>query len=217
MKRSHNFQDLTGQTFGRLTALRFDGYRNRDSWFLCQCECGKEKSIRARNLKKGQTQSCGCYHDDFHLYINHTHGMTKTPIHAVWLTMRQRCNDVNLPTYLHYGGRGIKVCERWQHSFENFYTDMGPRPTPKHTLERIDNDGPYSPENCCWSTRKEQANNRRSCHLVTYNDKTQNLTQWSEETGIKMGTLWHRIVVAQMPLDKAFTKGRVPRRKKTES
>jgi len=120
-----------------------------------------------------------------------THGLTGTPEHAVWKTMRMRCNNPNNKSYPNYGGRGIKICERWN-NFENFLADMGKRPRKGLQVERIDNDGDYCPENCEWNTPKVQANNRRSNCMLTYDGRTQNISQWSEEVDIKRATLLQR-------------------------
>jgi hypothetical protein len=120
------------------------------------------------------------------------------------MNMRRRCNYPTHGSYKDYGGRGIKVCERWNNSFENFYADMGDRP-PGSQIDRIDNDGNYEPGNCQWSTRKEQNNNRRSNALFTYQGKTQTLQQWAEEYGIDKKLLWHRLNGLKWPIEKALT------------
>jgi hypothetical protein len=124
------------------------------------------------------------------------HGFTangkRHKLYGVWVTMRNRCSNPKNPAYSRYGGRGIKVCERWEHSFENFFADMGPCP-PGMTLDRKDNNGDYSPENCKWATRKEQANNRRDNRLLTFNGKTQSLAKWSDEIGLSQHAIWGRL------------------------
>ena len=109
-----------------------------------------------------------------------THGMSNRSEYWIWKSMRSRCNNVKTENYKNYGGRGIKVCKRWD-SFENFYKDMGPRPSSEYSIERLDNDGNYEPSNCKWGTREEQQNNMRSNVLITYQDKTQTLAQWCRE------------------------------------
>lgn len=125
--------------------------------------------------------------------------------YGVWTDMRRRCLHRRSSKFSDYGGRGIKICKRWD-SFDVFLNDMGPRPSKKHSLERLDNNGNYSPDNCVWSTAKVQANNRRSSRLLTYKGKTQTLSQWADELGVKYNTLKNRICNLNWPVDKALAK-----------
>jgi len=133
------------------------------------------------------------------------HGQYRSPEHNSWSNMKQRCYDKNHNRFYRYGGRGIKVCDRWLHSFENFLSDMGAKPTSKHTLERKNINGNYEPENCEWATQKEQQNNRSNNAYFTANGKTQSIEQWSAETGIKYRTImrrikyWHKSKVLTVP------------------
>ena len=120
------------------------------------------------------------------------HGLIHHPIYDTWRRMRQRCNTTSHASFNNYGGRGIKVCERWN-NFANFLSDMGEKPTPKHTLERIDNDLGYSPENCTWATWREQNNNTRFNKILSYNGKSLTITQWARRMGMKPNTLVYRI------------------------
>ena len=122
-----------------------------------------------------------------------THGMTKTPEYRSWHRMKQRCFNPNEKRYSDYGGRGITVCDRWKNSFEDFFADMECRPSPKHSLDRIDNNSDYSAENCKWSTSRDQANNRRSNHLITIGCVTLTISQWSEEMGFERSVIKGRL------------------------
>jgi hypothetical protein len=125
--------------------------------------------------------------------------------YTLWRAMRRRCTDPKFEYFKDYGGRGIKICKRWE-SFENFLADMGPRPSPKHTLDRRDNNKGYSPANCRWATRQEQASNRRSNKLFNYAGRTQTLKQWTEELGLDYRNVWQRIFVLGWTIEQALEK-----------
>jgi hypothetical protein len=157
--------DLTGQTFGRLTAVAPTVNRSRcgSVIWICRCACGSNTEVRGRHLKSGNTMSCGCLNAEATLTRATKHGLSKTPEYRVWAYMIQRCHNPNHQSFPYYGGRGISVCPEWQDGFEPFYAHAGPRPSPKHTLDRYpDNDGDYTPGNVRWATRKEQAANKRN-------------------------------------------------------
>jgi hypothetical protein len=162
--------DRTGMTYGRLKVIGLGNKRrpNRIYW-LCQCECGKKLQVLSQNLNNGSTQSCGCYSRDILIKRQTTHGMTKTPEFESWRSMLYRCNNKNYRQYKHYGGRGIRVCKRWN-SFSNFYADMGARPAGT-TLDRINTNRGYSKSNCRWATLKEQNRNSRSNVWIKYKGK----------------------------------------------
>lgn len=147
-------KNLLGQVFGRLTVI---SRSNNDKWnnakWLCRCECGNEKIISGQLLRNGEARSCGC--------IKRKHGQSNTPTYRSWMRMRERCCRPGDKRYKDYGGRGIIVCDRWRNSFENFFADMGERPSSKHSIDRIDVNGNYEPGNCRWSTTVEQRHNRR--------------------------------------------------------
>jgi hypothetical protein len=155
-----NAIDITNQRFGLLVAIRPTAKRNSSGsiGWLCKCDCGNTCIITVGDLNWGSYRSCGCKRG------YHTHGYTKgrkrQPLWVTWQGMLQRCYDPNNIAYERYGGRGIRVCKRWRHSFENFLADVGERP-PGHSIDRINNSGNYKPGNVKWSTPKEQANNRR--------------------------------------------------------
>jgi hypothetical protein len=200
-------KDITGLRFGRLVVLnRVPSVKN--SRWLCLCDCGQEKEVSAPGLKTGQIKSCGCLNKELASIRNSKHGHTKnyTPTKAYisWCNMKRRCFDQSNKRFNRYGGRGITVCDRWVNSFENFIEDMG-EPPVGHSLERIDNNGNYCPENCRWASRSDQMKNRRNAVLITYNGKTQNLVDWANETGLKPDTIAARLNLYKWSVEKALT------------
>lgn len=155
--------DLEGGKFGRLTVLNFDSIKNKNSYWLCACECGNQKVVAGGSLKNGISKSCGCLQRENTSKANFKHGHTSknSPEYRSWRSMITRCEDPNNNRFEKYGGRGIKVCERWRHSFENFLEDMGKRPGLSHSLDRIDVNGNYEPSNCRWADYSQQNINKR--------------------------------------------------------
>lgn len=187
--------NLVGQVFNRLTVIRQNGQdKFGQKLWLCVCSCKREKqcNVRGNALRRKTVQSCGCLSIEVARVLHTTHGMSKTGLFTVWHMMIQRCFNEKHRHFASYGGRGITVCERWRNSFENFFADMGERPTGL-TLDRINNDGNYEPGNCRWANRLSQANNRRNNHLVTHNGVTQTISQWARIKKMNKVTLKDRL------------------------
>lgn len=189
------FIDLTGQRFGRLVAVQTNGKNsNGQLKWLCHCDCGNVVTVERANLVRGHTQSCGCYREEIKKLEKKTHGQTGTRIFHIWVGIKQRCYNSNAHNFKNYGGRGITVCEEWRNSFEVFYEwAMSHGYSDDLSIDRIDVNGNYCPENCRWVTAIEQCNNRRSNHNITYNGETHTLTEWAIKTGINQRTLENRI------------------------
>lgn len=194
------FIDLEGQQFERLTVLGYVGKnRHNIGQWLCVCKCGNHVLAAAGELRqKGPkgTQSCGCLGKERVSQARKAraiHWKCRTPIYFAWISMKARCYNPKNAGYANYAQREIKVCDRWRDSFENFFADMGDLPFEGAMLERIDNDGNYSPENCKWATRAEQNNNSRNNRFLTFNGKTQSMIMWSRELNFKRHTLRSRL------------------------
>lgn len=179
--------DLAGQRFGRLTVVEFTGRRGRGSYWRCACDCGRGHVAESRDLRRGDTTSCGCRK------LEAVHGMTGTVEFRTWSHIKQRCHNPRSRAYPDYGGRGIKVCDRWLNSFEAFYADMGPHPGRGYSIERKDNDKGYSPDNCVWADWFTQANNRGNSLFIEHGGKRQTVAQWSRETGIPYHQIRNRL------------------------
>ena len=159
--------NLCGRKFGKLEVLSLTGQvvsksgQSRRFW-LCRCECGKETKVVTHALTGGNTQSCGCMKGLGNYGRTATHGMWATPVYRTWRGMKQRCHDKNATGYERYGGKGIKVCDRWRNSFENFFADMGDKPSHLYSIDRIDSAGDYEPRNCRWLLKYLQNRNKRN-------------------------------------------------------
>lgn len=185
--------DLTGQRFGKLVVIARERRDDRATWWLCQCDCGKRNAVRAYVLRGGDARSCGCARRN-HL----KHGLSDSPEAFAWSSMRQRCTNPKDPGYKNYGARGITVCDRWLNSFEAFYADMGPRP-PGCSIDRTNNDGPYSPENCRWVPRVAQANNKRRNRRLTLGGRTYTVAEAARKFAIRPSTLKRRLDLGWTP------------------
>ena len=153
---------MIGNRFGRLVVVYRDGRSGNDAAWQCRCDCGKTRRVRADHLSSGATTSCGCYRRANLLSMVTKHARAGTPEYRAWKGMKTRCTNDREKGWKNYGGRGIRVCDRWLNSFEAFLADVGPRPSPQHSIDRFpDNDGNYEPGNVRWATRKQQSENRR--------------------------------------------------------
>lgn len=195
---------IKGQLIGECTFLELAPSLSEKRKALFLCSCGKEFVSSISEVKVGDTKSCGCIRSKIVRDRMTKHGMKHTPEYHAWVEMRQRCNNKNNKRYGRYGGRGIVVSPEWDNSFEAFFTDMGKRPSDKHTLERSDNDGRYCKSNCKWALNKEQANNRSNNIIINYNGQDKTLSQWSDIVGINYKTLVDRIKARNWPIAKAL-------------
>lgn len=188
------FVDITGHRFSRLVAVRLLPERSPQGRTLweCKCDCGQTLTATSNALRRENTRSCGCLARSLTASRSTKHGKSNSPEYAIWAAMRNRCTNPNDRNYKNYGGRGITLCEQWQ-SFASFYADMGGRPSSNHSIERVNNDGPYSPDNCIWATPEEQQLNRRTARLITFNGQTHNLATWAKRTGIRVTCILHRL------------------------
>ena len=183
--------DITGLKFNKLTVIGFYKTINGASYWNVKCDCGNKKAlVRYAITGKRPTKSCGCILME--TPPRKTHGLSKTVEYKTWKKMRGRCFNKLDKRYSYYGKRGIVVCKRWE-LFENFFKDMGPKPSKTHSIDRIDNNGPYSKENCRWATKTEQAGNKRNNIVVKFNGKTKCLAAWARETGISQSLLKYRL------------------------
>lgn len=207
-------KDLTGKMFGYLTVIARHGTskgKAKKATWLCRCACGTEvirESQSLRSKHRPNARHCGCRSGE-HTTV---HGMSRTRPYRIWRGMVRRCTDANNKDFRNYGARGVLVCDRWRQSFSSFWDDMGPLYLPGLTLGRVDNNGPYSPENCRWETAKEQARNTRVNRLIETPAGTMTMTQASEIFGIAKGTLFARVVRYRWPTERALTEPVVKKR-----
>lgn len=172
---TYNFIDISGKKFNRLTVIKKAPNKNGRTMWHCLCDCGNTTIARGEHIKKNKINSCGCYSKESRC----KHNMSRTIEYRTWQHMIERCHKENHSSFDSYGGRGISVCEKWRNSFESFFKDMGYRPKGL-SIDRIDNNGNYAPENCRWATNKEQASNRRNSILHTINNETKCLKDWCD-------------------------------------
>ena len=192
--------DRTGDIVGDLLVISRQPSKGRRAQWLCRCVCGKQTTVPSSRLHSGTTKSCGCRK------LSAIHGAArrgaKTPEYLIWVSMHQRCSNPKNKSWPRYGARGISVCERWS-SFDAFSEDMGPRPTPRHSVEREDNDAGYSPSNCRWATATEQASNTRRNVIVEIAGEQMTLKQAVDQYGGRYGSVLQRIHQG-MPVEQAL-------------
>lgn len=218
-----NVKDITGMQFNDWTVIAEYG-RNKSggATFLCRCVCGTERVVDGRSVRTGTSKGCGCKRSakvlEASKKVTVKHGGRGERLYGVWIGIKERCNNPNSKFYSRYGGRGIKMCDEWNASYKAFrewairhgYDSNAAK--YECTIDRIDNNAGYSPENCAWVTQKRQCNNRSSNHLVTFNGTSHTLSRWSEITGIRKDTLRRRLCVYKWSVERALTE---PPRKHT--
>lgn len=209
-RQNHRLIDETGHRYGRLLVTGrapSRGSRSRAHWF-CLCDCGSSVDVEACNLRQGRQVSCGCHRAEVTTARSLRHGHARrdceTAEFKVWMGIIKRCCNVKDHNYMKYGARGITICDAWRHDYPAFLRAVGRRPTPEHSIERIDNGGNYEYGNVRWATRKEQGRNKRNNRLITFNGETKPVSQWAEEMGIQSKLIYGRLYKGWSP-DRALT------------
>ncbi len=199
-KYTPNTQNLLHQKFGQLTAIGNAGRKKRptqrgyDHYWLCRCTCGGLKIIESRHFKDSHSSSCGCQASRNTMGARSaTHGMSNSAEYGIWCKIKERCYNPEIKSFKNYGGRGIQMSDEWRDSFPAFYADMGARPGPEYSVERLNNDGHYEKDNTTWATDMEQGANKRNNVLLTFQGETLHLSAWARRTGLKRLTLAMRI------------------------
>lgn len=202
----HQSVSLINQQFGRWLVLAPTDERtlNGEVRWQCICDCGTRRVVSGKILKNGESKSCGCFSAEESRKRFTKHGMYNKPEYGVWEAMLARCANSKNASYKDYGARGIFVCESWK-KFDNFIADMGQRPTSYHTIERVNNDGPYSPANCRWATRKEQQNNIRSNRYLTVDGVCKTVSEWSATTAVSAAVIHNRLYRGWSEKDAVYT------------
>lgn len=194
--------DLTGKRFKYLIVIERAESKNKRTMWRCRCDCGGYIVTRADALKIGDSLSCGCYGMRRFKESKETHKLSKTRVYHIWENMKQRCLNKNKTSFHLYGGRGITLCEEWM-VFQNFYDDMG-LPNKDQSIDRIDNEKGYSKVNCRWATPREQSRNKRTNILIEWDGEKKVLSDWADFLGIKVATLYTRVVRLGWDIDRAF-------------
>lgn len=197
--------EMVGGRFGRFTVVaRDESRRGGQAYWLCRCDCGQVKSVNGSSLRRNLSTSCGCLQKQRTSAARRTHGRTGSSEYKTWLAMRGRCLDPGHTIFHKYGAKGVTVCERWKDSFENFFADMGEKPTRAHQIDRIDNEKGYEPGNCRWATAKEQARNRTTTRLFTHDGITLCIQDWALRLGLNPKTARTRIAAGGKTIAQAL-------------
>lgn len=200
MRNQHKIKDRTGEKYNMLTALRIVQH-NPIKW-ECLCDCGNITVVDGRHLQSGGTKSCGCLSH----HGNPKHNKSNTRVYRIYAKIKRRCFVKDDPAYPRYGGRGITMCDEWKNSFEAFYEwAYNNGYSDDLSIDRIDNDGNYSPENCRWADDVMQANNKRNNKRYEYMGETHTIPEWGRKMKIPYKTLYYRITVSKWPIEKALT------------
>lgn len=214
-KMNTEVKNLLGQKFNRLIVTRFSGVDHKShALWECLCDCGKTKVIKASSMVRGMTKSCGCMLAECHTARKGQRtGLRNRVLYKMWSAMVNRCHNPKRPNYVYYGARGISVCNEWRTSFEQFESDIGPRPTAIHSIDRIDVNGNYEPTNCRWATPTEQGRNRRSNRFLEFNGERLTISEWANRLGVTVRTISCRIESGWVAQD-IFTTGTNRKNKK---
>lgn len=196
-----NVNDIVGKKFNKLTVLEFhhkksnpDPKRGYFYYYKCQCDCGNITIVRRERLLRYETISCGCYGKEIRKQVLSTKRILSHRLYNIWSSMKARCYNINCKKYPNYGAKGIIICEKWKTDFDTFYDwAMSNGYQNDLTIDRIDVNGNYEPDNCRWTNSKVQANNRTNNHLITFRKETHTLTQWAKMLGLNRSTLWYRL------------------------
>lgn len=197
-----------GNKIGRLTLIEkvwLPHGKRRETGYLCVCDCGNETIVYRSNILKGVTTSCGCFHDEVcrNVQFKHGHGLKMDKTYMTWARIKSRCNNQNSPDYDDYGGRGIKVCDRWSNSFNSFLEDMGYPPDENYSIDRINPDGNYEPNNCRWASPVQQARNKRNTIRLPYDNEMLPIGDIADRLGITYKALYQRLAKYNWDIEKA--------------
>lgn len=211
--------NVLGRRFGKVFVLERFGSDKRGALWKCRCDCGKEFVSHGHVLASGKSKSCGCLAIERTARMgaaNKRHGMSGKTEYNIWLSMRARCNNPKAINYHLYGAKGIAVCARWENSFDDFYADMGPRPSKRHSVDRIDGAKGYQPDNCRWATLEEQARNKSTTHKIEWDGSVYTLKELIAKLDLSEQTVYGRIR-AGASIHQALTMKRFQRIKKPQA